>query len=453
MLGNNEPIKGVDLSEAFGEMVRDLPWKTLKTVVTASSQLHKRCTAGGHRLEPKQRPRVEKVLVKEAEKNEFDSAFTNGIFAAWYPLNEDIHGKLEEYFHSEEYEAVREEREIEEDRYVLPQEKFDEFFAVADLACWRLLLCFSPLEFTEEQAKTILEGKGESQELLDRIQQLEENLEDAERKLGQSDNECAQAKSEADKATSAAQSLRQEKKDLAAEVRQLRSQFETSQAENRKLRTELDEKHRKLHEDTSSVETQRQRDIARLKKELAGHRENLESWQSRYEEQRVMAKQLGEQLAEARRQQKKTDETVRELQATIEEQEHFADLVLNRIDWTGIARQMKLTPALRLQFNNLIRRLDYEEDKTLTIEGQLPDFWNRMVEREQKLVQQIATSNNAEVADGSVEDFWLQLTDEFEDIKISLEARAILLKLLQNIFYQTLEMDDLAKPRIPTGKK
>lgn len=453
MLGNNEPIKGANLSDAFNEMLKDLPWKNLKAIVQANSQLHKRCTVGGHRIDTKQRKRIEKVTLQEAEKNDFDPAFTNPFFAAWYPLQGSVHQQLEDYFHSDEYTTFREENEIEEHRYVLPQEKFDEFFSVQHLPCWRLLLCFSPLEFTEEQAKTILEGKGENQELLDRIQQLEDELAEARKQVGDQEADRAQARKEADKAAAAAQALRQEKKDLTAEVRQLRTQFETSQAENKKLRAGLSEKEQTLAASTANVAQQRDRDVARIKKELADHQEELELWKSRYEEQRVEAKRLQDEINQSRATLRERDATIEALQHAIDQQNNFADLILHRIDWPNMARQMKLTPALRRQFNNLIRKLDYEADNTLTIEGQLTDFWNRMVVREQQLVQSISASDNAEVVEGSVENFWGELTDEFEDVKISLEARAILLKLLQDIFYQTLQMEDLEKPRIPTTKK
>lgn len=452
MLGNNGPIENVDLSEAFAQMLRELPWKTLRTVVQSNNQLHKRCTLGGHRLEPKQRKRIEKVLVSEAEKADFQPSFTNTIFAVWYPLQGEVHEKLEAYFHSEEYESYREEHDIEEDRYVLPDDRFEECFSVSDLSRWRLLVCFSPLEFSEDQAKTILEGSGGNQELVDQMERQENELEESRRALSVRDNELNQARKEGEKAQTTAQSLRQEKKELAAEVRQLRQQFETSQAENRKLRTEIGEKERQAHHSTQSAEEQRDREVTRLKKELAGHQEELDLWQNRYEEQRVQAKQLREQLDSARRDLRDRDATLEDLNQHMEEHNAFADLILDRIDWPDIARQMKLTPALRRQFNNLIRRLDYEEDSTLTIEGQLTDFWNRMVEKEQQLISNVAASNNAEVAEGDVDSFWLNLTDDFEDVKISLEARAILLKLLQDIFYQTLQMDDLEKPRIPTRK-
>ena len=53
---------------------------------------------------------------------------------------------------------------------------------------------------------------------------------------------------------------------------------------------------------------------------------------------------------------------------------------------------------------------------------------------------------------GDVENYWLTLTDSFGDVKISLEARLVLLKALQEIFYQIIEMEDLEVPELPKKK-
>ena len=60
-------------------------------------------------------------------------------------------------------------------------------------------------------------------------------------------------------------------------------------------------------------------------------------------------------------------------------------------------------------------------------------------------------SDVLEVQSGDIENYWRSLTDVFEDVHISLEARNILLRVLQEIFYQTLEMDDLEKVKLPTA--
>ena len=53
---------------------------------------------------------------------------------------------------------------------------------------------------------------------------------------------------------------------------------------------------------------------------------------------------------------------------------------------------------------------------------------------------------------GDVEAFWRNLTDVFDDVYIGLEARTILMRMLQEIFYQTLDMKDLESIALPVAR-
>ena len=169
MLGNNEQIAGVSLPEVFSQMVSELPWKSLETYIQGNSQLLKLCTIGGTRLKPDKRKKFEQIIVREAEKQKFADAVTNAVFAAWYPVHKELHEQLESYYHSDEYKAYRQEYGLDEEAYVLPDEKLDSLFRVDDLKLWKILLCFSPLRFTAEQAARLLNDSTGSEELVERL--------------------------------------------------------------------------------------------------------------------------------------------------------------------------------------------------------------------------------------------------------------------------------------------
>ena len=57
------------------------------------------------------------------------------------------------------------------------------------------------------------------------------------------------------------------------------------------------------------------------------------------------------------------------------------------------------------------------------------------------------------MASGDVEAYWRAMTDAFGDVRISLEARLTLLDMLQEIFYQVLEIEDLESAFIPAKKR
>ena len=453
MLENREQLEGVDLSEVLQGMLQDLPWKALKSFVQSNNDLHKLCTLGGHRLTPKKRKRVEKLILKEAGKNDFSETFCNGIFAQWYPTLGALHKKLEDYFHSDDYEAYREEHDLDEDAYVLPDEKFEALFDVSDLEHWRALLCFSPMTFSEEQVERILEDSEGSADLIRRVRELEDLLDETKQENAQLTNELVGIREQHGQVNKEVQELRELRKDLTAERDGLEQKFDLSRQENRKLREEVERVGEELKKEHRERASELKREKHRLRNDLKRQDDELTGWRSKYEEQRAENRRLQEACEKAERELTHQKAIVAERNNQIEELHGFADLILSRIDWGELGKQLRLTPKLRRQFNSLIRKLNYEEDRTLTLDGTMSQFWERLMASEKDLVHHIAQSNTLEVMAGDPADYWQSLTDAFEDVHIGLEARSILLQMVHEIFYQVIEMEDLEAPQIPHGKE
>jgi hypothetical protein len=161
---------------------------------------------------------------------------------------------------------------------------------------------------------------------------------------------------------------------------------------------------------------------------------------------------LEEQAQDASRQAAQADQQRAAVEKRESEKDKFADLVLSRIDWAKVGGAMKMTPTVRRNFNSLIKRLNYEEDRSLTIEGTLPEFWSKLVKDEKDLVDNIAKSNTREVQTGDMDDYWRTLNDMFADVLINLEARMAMIGMLQEIFFQQLEDEDLAEPALGKSK-
>jgi hypothetical protein len=111
-----------------------------------------------------------------------------------------------------------------------------------------------------------------------------------------------------------------------------------------------------------------------------------------------------------------------------------------------------MSPAIRRNFNSLVKRLNYEEDRTLSIEGTLPEFWGKLCSDERDLIKKISRSNTLEVQNGDVEAFWSELGESFADVRINLEARLFMLGMLHDIFFQVFSEDTLAAPVLPPAK-
>lgn len=449
MLGNNEEILGVDLGDVFARMTSDLPWESLRAYVQANAQVLKACSAGGHRLDPKRRTRVEKIVDREAEKTSYSQAMCSGVFAVWYPTYQELHKALEDHFHSDEYKAYREQNELGEDDYILSDEKFEEFFRIEDLDKWRILLCFSPLKFSQAQADRILKDTQGNAELLERLNALEAEVVELRKRDAQQQAETERATEEARQRTAEANDSRREVREARNEIEATNKKLEVSQAENRRIRLLSEELEARSKKIETNFELELEKQAGRLRVDLARAQKDLADWQAKYQEQVVANRRLDEGITTAKKELLFAEKRTEQAEAEAERLNSFADLILGRLDWPKVGAQMKLTPMMRRQFNSLVRKLDYEEDNTLTIEASLPSFWDGLMGLERELINRIAQSNTLEVASGGVEDFWRALTDAFGDVRISLEARLVLLTMLQEIFYQVLEMEDLEESFLP----
>ncbi len=445
MLGNNEIIQGVDKTAVFTQMLREVPWSSLKMYVQANAPLLKVCTIGGHRLEPNKRDRIEKIILRELDRPNMTEAITNGIFASWYPVHEQVHKQLEDHFHSEDYKTWRQEQNLSEDDYVLTDAKFDEFFRREDFAAWRILLCFSPLKFTHEQADKILHDSQGSAELMDRFKEVEATANDLQKKVDQISAEAERLRIRMQSDANEIQDLKRQLRQNKVSLDQARSNHEAAVSEMRRanqtaaqFRSEAEAREEAIREEMNRVVMRLQGDNDRLTKELA-------SWQSRYEEQCNNNTALVEKAAEAEKRSAEALENKEKSDRVAAECQKFADLVLSRIDWPRVGAAMKMTPTVRRNFNSLVRKLSFDENNTLTIEETLPVFWSTLNKTEHDLVEAISESSTREMMDGDAGEFWMGVKESFDDVLVSLEARLAMLGILHDIFFQNMENEDLEK--------
>lgn len=452
MLGNNEKIEGVKFPEVFNQMLRELPWRSLQAYIQSNAVLLKSCTLGGRRFDPQQRAWFEKVVNKEAEKSEFSETITGGLFAAWYPVRVELNKTLEDYFHSDEYKDYRTANNLTEEDYVLSDEKFEAFFQVSQLDAWRILLCFSPLKFTAEQAKKILDGAVGNVELLAQVKDLQDQIAELQKKNAQmtadAEKNRQRIQEDANELQEAKKQLRQSRQDQEQQVRKL----ESVQAEIKRLQQNAERHDNELASREKELKDGSVKEVARMQGELSRAQNELASWKSRYEEQRQLDRQLEEATKEAERKVRDVQAEIAKVQSDNERLKNFADLVLSRIEWPKVGAAMKMSPTTRRNFNSLVKKLNYE-DNVMSIEEAMPEFWSKLIDSEKKLVDKLARSNSEEVMDGNVESYWDGMDMLFAEAQANLEARTFMLTMLHDIFFQTFTAEDLEKPNIPTGKK
>ena len=453
MLGNNEKIQGVSIPDMFSQMLSELPWRTLSQYISGNAQLLKVCTFGGHRIDPQQRPRLTKQVINEAVKTDYSDSTCSALFAAWYPVHAELHAKLEGYFNSDEYKEYRKENKLNDVDYVLSDDKFREFFQVSDLKAWKILLVFAPLKFTKEQADQILNHQEGSEELLERIKELEVRLSEADRKASSASGELEKARQQQQSAENELKEARHQIRTQKGDLEALNQKFLSSSAEVKRLSGLLSSRSEELEKRAATASENAERVTTRLQAELSRLKEELNGWQNKFQEQLQANRQIQNDAANTEARAGKSNAERDAAIKKLDESKKFVDLLLSRIDWAKLGSQLKLSPTLRKNFNSMLKRLNYEENLSLTIEGTLPQFWSRLQKREGELIQRIAASSTLEVEKGDMKGFWEEVKDSFAEVQTSIEARLFMLGFIHELLFAIYVPEQLAAPTIPAPLK
>ena len=454
MLEKSEKIEGLDLKAVFSRMLKELPWEGLRLFILSNPQLSKICTSGGFRLDPKFRSRMEQIVSREAERNEYSDLQCNGIFAAWYPVHKELHSTLEEYFHSDEYKAYLKEKGLGEDEYVLSDEKFDSLYNVKDFEAWRILLCFSPMKFNDRQKAIVVEDKKSDADMMNRLNQAEADARESDRKVSQLNAELERLRSRQQSDQQEIQELRRQNRQLKSDNEQLQKRVDIAVAEMKRSNQQVAQSDAALAAKEASVREELGRVISRQESDLARLNKEIAAWQARHEEQCGLNRGFVERADAADKRLAEALASKAECERRLESVDKMVDGLLSHIDWGRIGADMKLSPTMKRNFASLLKTLDYDENRNLTIEGTLPAFWDRLMGTERKLISEIAKSTEEEVRNGSIKEYWDELAEDFTDVATSLEARGVMLGILQGIFYQTFSDADIeAKAMTPKAAK
>lgn len=411
------------------------------------------CTFGGHRIDPQQRPRLTKQVINEAVKTDYSDSTCSALFAAWYPVHAELHAKLEGYFNSDEYKEYRKENKLNDVDYVLSDDKFREFFQASDLKAWKILLVFAPLKFTKEQADQILNHQEGSEELLERIKELEARLSEADRKASSASGELEKARQQQQSAENELKEARHQIRTQKGDLEALNQKFLSSSAEVKRLSGLLSSRSEELEKRAATASENAERVTTRLQAELSRLKEELNGWQNKFQEQLQANRQIQNDAANTEARAGKSNAERDAAIKKLDESKKFVDLLLSRIDWAKLGSQLKLSPTLRKNFNSMLKRLNYEENLSLTIEGTLPQFWSRLQKKEDELIQRIAASSTLEVEKGDMKGFWEEVKDSFAEVQTSIEARLFMLGFIHELLFAIYVPEQLAAPTIPAPLK
>lgn len=442
MFANKEGMQSVDLKAIFTKMLKEVKWESLKTYINNNADLAKRCTMGGFRMDEKYRPRMQDVILRDAERGGFTDAAAGGVFTVWYPVHETLHKNLEDHFNSEEYKTYRTENGLAEDEYVLTPEKFQQFFDVKELMAWKILLCFSPLKFSDEQAKVILDDKQDNAELAEKLAQLEQKNGELQRKVEQLQQEAERLRARQQTDAQEILNFKKENRQVKLDCEQYQKRAESALAEMRRTNEKLAQAEIRVTGREAEMKQELERVQAKAQASVEAAKNEMVVWRSRHEQQCQENHLLEEQAqaAEARcsQAQAEREAAVQKLEAS----HNLIDSLLARIDWKRVVG-MKASPVMAKNLRSLMQNLTYDSGRNLTLDTALPIFWTRLSECEKQLILAIAKSSDRELASGSIKDYWAGLEQQFAQVQTSIEARQALLSMMQEIFYQTYTEEDL----------
>lgn len=443
MLNNTQTLpKSINLAQLFKKMLNELPWTTFANFLRANAGMFKMLSAGGYRMDIKNRRRLEDIVCREGEKRNYEIASISGIvFTCWYPLQGQLHQQLEEYFHSDAHKEYLKQHELPEETYCLPEETFEAIYKNEDRTAWQILLCFSPMTLSDQQIDQITSLNCNPEEMQAKMETCEKELAAAQKQVMQNESEIQRLRAE----------LSEQKAQLAdfkKKNEQAQTRLNSLQNENQKLRKQAQESHTEVSDVSQDEMLKNEKLLAAAKHELEKAKNEVNEWKKRYEAHCIGTKDKDRQIANFKDEIETLNNQIIHLKKQIEKREKFADNLLSRFDWKEIGAQLKLTANVKQQFNALVKKINYEEHKEIGIDQELPAFWNALGVQEKHLIEQIADSDNLEISHPNAADLWNELEEQFEDVLICLEAKTVLLKLLQSIFCETINNEALDTPNI-----
>lgn len=370
------------------------------------------------------------------------------FFMVWYEnyCRKEIKEKLDDYFQSEEYDNWIGSKDIASGGYTLPDEKFTKFSSIWDLKERIFLLLFSPINFTGEQVEILMgvetplemEIAGSKSVRIERSSSVVKFKED-----------ILQLKQQIDEQAKLLKTANKEIKIQKQEIDRLCENNSLKDQTIQNITTEFKDKESSWERKYKDGEAKWDSEKHRLSSELSVLEEEVTRLKEDQARLKVMKSDLERKLT------KKDEELNHEVHRLTAELKNSKEpslwqwLFEDKNRMKDILQQLDLKPLTRDLIINKIRIPDHDVGLVQPSEGNLQNFWNRLIEHEKRLSSKIQDIIEASRPIDMLQNEWPQIEDWFEDLRYSLEARLALTKLLYEILLQT-QMKE--KPIPPTTK-
>lgn len=396
-------------------MIDALSWNQIKDYITSHHELFKKFQHGGWRLEPSKRDHAAKIIAAHAN----DEDHIN-LFFSWYKEKKKYIELLDPFFQSEKYKKRAKTKKIKEGEYALPQKEFYKFYHCLSKLDAIIFLLFSPIQFNREQAEALMEIPDQQSQQNDLKYQREQLSESIESEVGKLKEKIKELRSEITK-------LNKENKKLRPRVEKLKE----SETENLKIISSLEEELNHLKSELD------------LKVEDIEHEMNdkLEKCKEARDRAKWYVKHFRAQLNEANNKLSRKANELEKLNESLQEMQKkergLFHRILDKLNFQELFSQLNEPDEIEDILSSLVKPPAVDSNEyDINVSENLRDFWNKLIEREEELLNRITSIQASSVVEGTYFHQWADHKDDFDDLIYSLRARVFLANLIYKIIKQ-----------------
>lgn len=412
-----------ELKNALESMLSEMGWDPLRQIVESKRRFFGRFTAGGFQLKTQNVQRARNVILKAAEKEDYER-----LFFFWCHDKDDLRSVLDACSESDVSGDETATEEPEEDQE-LSKENFEKLIGCIKNQEGLYFLCFSPVVFTLEQESSLLESV---------------SREDTRTHIPE---EPSLKESHAEKIISEAK----------AEIKELKAQLRKEQHENKRLTKDcgsLEEKvkeielklkntremARQYEEQIARLENAENERIVRLETRITGQKNELKEMEGTLDGFRIELKQ---KEGDAYR--------LKEEKASIEKKfkTRIGD-VLSELSSSDIIRSLNEPDEVKDLLLSVVRiPVSDETGRSGSTPAGIMQFWLKLLEGESASIKILGEITLESASERDFSNQWADLSDQLVDLKYSLRARAVLIGFFYEILSKFYDVNEYTLEETP----
>lgn len=399
-----QPTNLPEEEESLKLLFDRLKWSEISDVFNSITDVRRAYLTGGFTLKRENKTRSRNVFRKYFKDNpERSDTLKINLFMTWYSRQEGFGEDIDEYFQSDAYQTLVEEKGLDENFYHLTDEKLEEFSSRWSRDNARLLLFFSPIKFSESQAEVVAEIEGDVVEKRVEKSPKKEVLDEVRRSLKSAEKENRSLKKDLKKE-------RAELRHLEGEMKGVSKEAETLRGEKERLANQLEELKCQADSHSGAV------------RELHSKIRGLEN------EKRGLVDEREKNHKRINSLKEKVEETERRL-LNISRESPIDRILLDQSKLRSLFSAVHEESEVLSVFENLLK------EKTESGTGtNFPEFWEQLGRKEQEKVRALSQISSVDMDKEKFATSWSDTEDLFKDLEYLAQAKLALIGAIHRLF-------------------